>query len=180
MDRTDIEHHAAAVEIRSAADGRRLEGYAAVFGERTQIGGITEAVAPGAFKHSLTSKRDVLALVDHDPHLLLGRSRTGTLRLAEDGRGLHFEIDVPKTQLGRDILALAERGDIGGASFAFTVPKDGDTWEGRNRTLQRVDLFDVSVVLGFPAYAGAVVAARFRCPRAIPMALVRRYLDAMK
>ena len=88
-----MERRAAAIELR--ADGRRLEGYAAVFDERTAIADFTEAVARGAFSDTLKSGRDVLGLVDHDPHRLLGRTKNGTLRLAEDGRGLAFSIDAP-------------------------------------------------------------------------------------
>jgi len=174
---SDMERRAAAVELR--ADGRRLEGYAAVFGERTDIADFTESVAAGAFAESLKSGRDILGLVDHDPHRLLGRVKNGTLRLAEDGRGLAFSIDVPETALGSDMLTLAKRGDLGGASFGFRVPKGGDRWEGRNRTLLRVDLFDVSVVVAFPAYASTSVSARDLQHRRLPLALARRYLDTL-
>ena len=100
----------AAIEIR--AKGRRLEGYAAVFNEETRIADFREIIRPGAFRTSLAG--DVLALADHDASKVLGRTKSGTLRLAEDSRGLAFDLDVPGTSLGNDILALAERGDLGG------------------------------------------------------------------
>ena len=50
----------------------------------------------------------------HDPSRLLARTKSGTLRLEEDSKGLRFELDLPDTTEGRDLLALAERGDIGG------------------------------------------------------------------
>lgn len=151
------ERRAVASDLR--ARGRRLEGYAAVFNSPALIGeAFTETIAPGAFASSLSSGRDVLALVDHDPTTVLGRTRTGSLRLAEDGRGLAFEIDLPETQAGRDVLALAERGDLGGMSFGFTVI---DELRDRDRrTLLAVDLFEISVVSAFPAYAGTLVQAR--------------------
>ena len=46
---------------------------------------------------SLESSSDVLALVDHDPSRVLARTRSGNLRLAEDKRGLAFDLDVPDT-----------------------------------------------------------------------------------
>ena len=95
----------AALEVRAA--GRRLEGYAAVFDSEAPIGAFRESIRPGAFRAALATGKDVLALVDHDPARLLGRTGSGTLRLSEDSRGLAFELDVPDTQLGRDILALA-------------------------------------------------------------------------
>jgi HK97 family phage prohead protease len=147
-----------AVEFRAAA-GRRLEGYAAVFAQPAQIGGFTETILPGAFTRSLAAGRDVLALVDHDPARLLGRTGSGTLRLAEDSRGLQFELDVPDTQLGRDLLALAERRDIGGASFAFIARRED--WPARDRReLRDLDLIEVSIVQAVPAYSGTTVAAR--------------------
>lgn len=146
------------LELRAA--GRKLEGYAAVFNEPAKIGNrFTEVVLSGAFTRTLATGSDVLALVDHDPTRLLGRTSSGTLRLAEDTRGLHFEIDTPDTQLGRDILTLAERRDLGGMSFAFRATSEA--WPARDRReLRAVELIEVSVTQAFPAYAGTTVAAR--------------------
>ncbi len=149
----------AAAEVRAA--GRRLEGYAAVYKTEARIGSFTETIAPGAFRTSLAAKGDVLALVDHDPGRLLARTSSGSLRLAEDARGLRFDLDVPDTQLGRDVLALAERRDLGGMSFSFRV-KD-EAWPARDRReLRAVELLEVSVVHAWPAYASTSVEARHR------------------
>jgi HK97 family phage prohead protease len=148
----------AAAEIRAAA-GRRLEGYVATFGAEARIGQFTETITPGAFSASLAAGRDVLALVDHDPGRLLARTGSGTLRLAEDSRGLAFDLDVPDTSLGRDILALAERRDLGGMSFGFKAA--AEAWPARDRReLRAVNLIEVSVVLAFPAYGQTSIAAR--------------------
>ncbi|MFT4002878.1 MAG: HK97 family phage prohead protease [Rhizobium sp.] len=154
---SNFEKRGFTVEVR--AKGRRLEGYAATFSNAANIAGrFTETIAPGAFSASLRSKADVLALVDHDPGLVLARTRSGTLRLSEDSRGLAFDLDVPDTVAGRDVLALAERGDIGGMSFGFTAldeKRDGD-----RRELRAVELHEISVVLAWPAYDGTVIHAR--------------------
>ena len=164
---TDGLERRAASELRAA--GRKLVGYAANFGAEARIGNFVETIAPGAFAASLRG-RDILALVDHDPTRLLARTKAGTLRLAEDTRGLHFEIDVPDTALGRDILALAERGDIGGMSFGFRAK--AEDWASKNRrTLRAVELLEVSVVQAFPAYATTTVEAR---SQQSPAALARR------
>ncbi len=146
-----------AAELRSK--GRRLEGYAALFGTEAQIGaGMVETIAPGAFVSTLAQRSDILALVDHDPARVLGRTKSGTLRLSEDTRGLAFDLDVPDTQAGRDVLALAERGDLGGMSFGFSARDD--EIHGNRRELRAVDLFEISVVAAFPAYDGTVINAR--------------------
>lgn len=145
------------MELR--AKGRRLEGYAALFGTEAQIGGgMVETIAPGAFKSTLAQRADILALVDHDPARVLARTRSGTLRLSEDTHGLSFDLDVPDTQAGRDVLALAERGDLGGMSFGFTARDE--SVDGNRRELREVDLFEISVVAAFPAYDGTVINAR--------------------
>ena len=156
-----------AVEFR-AVSRRRLAGHAAVFGSPARIGpegrgGFTETIARGAFAGSMGTGSDVMALVDHDPGRLLARTRSGTLRLSEDARGLAFELDLPDTTLGRDVLALAERGDLGGMSFGFTVPPGGDAWTGQDRReLRAVALHEISVIHAVPAYAATSVAARAR------------------
>lgn len=148
------------LEIRTDAPRRRIEGYAARFGIEARIGNFTETIARGAFAASLAS--DILGLLDHDPGKVLGRTRSGTLRLAEDDKGLEFSLDLPDTQAGRDVLALAERNDLGGMSFGFLVPKGGDSWAGTRRMLQRVDLKEISVVQSHPAYEGTEIALRSR------------------
>lgn len=145
-------------EVRTA--GRRLEGYAATFNGEAKLGGFLERIAPGAFGPALSG--DVLALMDHDPGKVLGRTRSGTLRLSEDSRGLAFSLDLPDTQAGRDVLMLAERGDLGGMSFGFTVPKGGDSWQGNTRTLRSIGLKEISVVSSWPAYEGTEIALRSR------------------
>jgi HK97 family phage prohead protease len=110
----------AVVELRRA--DRKLEGYAARFNTEARIGDFTETIRAGAFAESLRSGNDILALVDHDAAKVLARTKSGNLRLSEDSAGLQFELTVPDTTAGRDVLALAERGDLGGMSFGFIVP----------------------------------------------------------
>lgn len=151
----DIERRAF-TEVRTA--GRRIEGYAATFHSEARLGGFVERIAPGAFKEALAG--DILALLDHDAGKVLGRTRSGTLRLVEDSKGLAFSLDLPDTQAGRDVLALAERDDLGGMSFGFTVPKGGDTWDGNRRSLSKISLKEISVVQAWPAYPDTEIALR--------------------
>jgi HK97 family phage prohead protease len=168
----------ASLELR--AKGRRLEGYAALFDAPTRIKDFEEVIMRGAFSDSLREKRDVLALADHDPHRMLARTKSGTLRLSEDTRGLAFDLDVPDTSAGRDVLALAERGDMGGASFGFTVAKDGERWRENRRELRALNLIEISVVSTFPAYDGTTVAARAKLALPPPrLARARRWLDTL-
>lgn len=178
----DLERRSAALEIR--AKGRRLEGYAATFGAEARIGRMVETIRPGAFTASLAGKRDVLALVDHDFSRVLARTRSGTLRLAEDSKGLAFDLDLPDTTAGRDLLALAERGDLGGMSFAFKVGPNGEARSGDRRELRAVDLWEVSVVQAFPAYDGTSVSARAQGAvlhggKRQSVALARAWLDTV-
>ena len=155
-----------AIELRAGGDAKspRLVGHAAVFNSPSQdLGGFTEIVLPGAFKRSLATDRDPLALVQHMPQLVLGRRSAGTLRLSEDARGLAFEIDMPPTQAAADLLISVQRGDVRGASFAFSTPKGGDRWEQRDgkvvRSLLDVDLHEITITAQ-PAYLDTAVARR--------------------
>jgi HK97 family phage prohead protease len=150
------------LRIERRAEGRPvLVGHAAVFNAASvDLGGFREIVAPGAFAQSI-AEDDVRALFNHEPDNILGRNRAGTLRLSEDARGLAFEIDLPDTQLARDLAVSIERGDISGNSFGFQTIED--RWQradgGDLRTLVRVRLFDVSPVT-YPAYPQTDVALR--------------------
>ena len=164
-----------AVDGMLTASGRTLEGYAAVFGVETRVKDFREVVMPGAFSASLG--RDVLCLVDHDPAKVLGRTRSGTLQLKEDAKGLRFSVALPDTTLARDVLEMVKRGDMGGCSFAFNVPPGGETWQGKRRELRAVTLHEISIVSAWPAYAGTSVQARAKLPPKV-MAL-QRLLDTL-
>ena len=155
----DLERRAAS---GVTAAGRKLTGYIARFDSEARIGSFVETIKPGAFRASLASGKDILALVDHDPKAVLGRTKSGSLELREDAQGLAFTLTLPDTNAGRDLIALAERGDLGGASFGFTVPKGGDHWNGDNRELRNIELHEVSIVQSWPAYANTEVNLRSR------------------
>lgn len=156
MSAPDIERRGAAGGLR--ASGRTLTGYAAIFGEETRIGGFSERIKPGAFAKSLASGRDILALLDHRADVLLGRTSSGTLRLFEDARGLKFELALPDTAAGRDLIALAERNDLGGMSFGFIA--EDEEWSGETRELRSVELHEISVVQSWPAYSQTSISLR--------------------
>lgn len=143
-------------------EGRQLIGLAAPFGSETRIADFREVIAPGAFTRSLASRVDVLALADHDPTRVLGRTSTGSLALRETERGLEYRLELPDTTTGRDLRALAERGDLGGVSFGFNVVRD--SWDGEVRTLHEVTLHEVSIVQAWPAYPTTTVSLRSRVP----------------
>jgi HK97 family phage prohead protease len=150
------------IEERVKGKPRSIFGHAAVFNQWSEdLGGFREQIAPGAFTESIAGRDDVRALINHNPDLLLGRNLAGTLRLAEDARGLAIEIDPPDTQVARDLLVSMERGDITQMSFAFSTLDD--SWETRgkqpHRTLLKVRLFDVSPVT-YPAYPQTDVSVR--------------------
>ncbi|QIG92880.1 HK97 family phage prohead protease [Bradyrhizobium sp. 6(2017)] len=180
-----------ALELRAGGDKKspRLVGHAAVFNSPSQdLGGFTEIIRPGAFARSLASvDYDQLALVQHMPQLVLGRRSAGTLRLSEDQRGLAFEIDVPETSAARDLLVSVQRGDVRGASFAFSTPKNGDRWEVRGekviRELLDVNLHEVTITAQ-PAYVDTSVALRslekFQQPaRRLAVKALRRFLETV-
>lgn len=155
-------------EIRAYKDEEEnrmiVEGYAIVFNsESRDLGGFTEIVMPDAVDNALERNSDVLALYDHDYGQILGRQAANTLKLSKDEKGLKFELDLPPTQLGRDVFALIERGDLRGNSFGFTIEKDN--WKKDKdgkvvRTIEQIkDLFEISIV-SMPAYEATEVAKR--------------------
>lgn len=149
------------VEVRADDDGKKtLKGYAAVFNREAVIGDyFIESIAPGAFTKTIGG--DILALVNHDSGRVIGRTKSGTLRLKEDDVGLKVEIDVPDTADGRDLWTLVERGDVTGMSFGFRVTKQDwdETGDIPRRLIREVELFEVTAT-AIPAYPDATLAVR--------------------
>jgi uncharacterized protein len=164
----DIERRSAAtdplvLEERGEDKAPVLRGYAAVFNTLSQdLGGFREQILPGAFAEALTS--DVRLLVNHEG-LPLARTASGTLKLAEDERGLLVEAQLdPANPMVTQLRSAMQRGDVSQMSFGFSVKPGGQDWAKNDdgvsiRTLKSVRLFDVSVV-SFPAYLDTSVAVR--------------------
>jgi HK97 family phage prohead protease len=136
-----------------------IEGHAAVFNRLSRnLGGFVEVVSNSAFDKSLADNPDVRALINHNPSALLGRTRSGTLRLSKDTEGLAYEVDMPDRSDARDLLVSMERGDITHSSFAFWVLPGGDEWglteqEFPLRSLTAVSIHDGDVSpVTYPAY----------------------------
>lgn len=136
-----------------------ISGYAAVFNSKTVIGDwFEEIINPGAFSKAIAGG-DVRALFNHDWGNVLGRTKSGTLKLEEDERGLKFEVELPNTTVARDLKESMQRGDINQCSFGFYPTEESWDYstEPALRTINEVELFEVSVV-SLPAYDETEVA----------------------
>lgn len=151
------------VEIRAAEDGTvTVSGYAAVFGESADIGGMfTEVIERGAFDE-VVGKDDVVFLINH-VGLPLARTRSGSLKLSVDERGLKVdsELDANDPDVAR-IVPKMKRGDLDKMSFAFRIGLQewDDTVEPPKRTIKKIErLYDVAIVTT-PAYDGTDIGLR--------------------
>lgn len=159
LERRFCEQHGLRIEQRADGEDRRIVGYAAVFNSLSvELWGFRERIAPGAFTASLGD--DVRALWNHNTELVLGRTKSNTLSLAEDATGLRIEISPPAS--AASYLETIERGDVDQMSFGFRTLED--TWDEDEegviiRTLKKVKLYEVSPVT-FPAYPATSVGVR--------------------
>jgi uncharacterized protein len=160
---------AAQFELREsvASGGATITGYASLFApSRTDMGSFQEVVAPTAFDAALNGNADVRCLWNHNPDHVLGRTKSGTLRLSKDSRGLLYEAELPNTTLASDLAESMRRGDVDQSSYGFFVTDE--SWEMDDsgvivRTLLSVSLFDVSPVT-YPANPNTVSKVRAQFP----------------
>lgn len=139
-----------------------IEGYFAVFNQETELWpGAFEEISPEAFNSSLSN--DIRALTNHETTLVLGRNKSGTLKLSVDSRGLWGQITINEND--SDALNLYERvkrGDVDQCSFGFNILNEETDWREDGTVkwlLKEIDLHEVSVVT-FPAYEDTGVQAR--------------------
>jgi Escherichia/Staphylococcus phage prohead protease len=153
-------------EIRATKDSRTITGYAAIYNSDSQdLGGFIESIKPGAFTRSLQDNPQITALVDHEFQQILGRTDESTLRLAEDDKGLRFEIDLPNTRYADDLLANILHRNIKGMSFGFKPSETVDRWYNADGVVRR-DLLDIALVeitaTSIPAYDDTAVSISTR------------------
>lgn len=145
---------AARIETRSAAtgDGLVVAGYASTTESPYEMydafGPYTEVISRGAFGKTLAEQPKVQLLVNHGG-LSLAQTTTGSLRLAEDENGLHFEADLnQKRSDAADLIEALRDGAVDECSFAFRVTRQKWSPDYDERRIDEVNLNrgDVSVV----------------------------------
>ena len=145
-------------QLSTRAEGEEkavaIEGYAAVFNSKTSSGGwFDEVIEPGAFSRSFSDNGDFRALFNDNWDNVLGRTKSQTLELREDEKGLNFKVELPDTSVARDLTISMERGDINQCSFGFFITDEEWNYnvEPALRTIKEVELFEISIV-SIPAY----------------------------
>lgn len=147
-----------------------VEGYAAVFNQRTLIWEsewsgwkYMEVIDRNAFDNADMS--DTVFKYNHgDIAMVLARASNNTLTMNTDDKGLRISADIIDTNNGTDVYKLIKRGDLNKMSFAFTVKNERSESDRENkiytRTITAFDkIYDVAVV-DFPAYDGTSIQAR--------------------
>lgn len=128
MSEIELRPFAEPVEVRSEGGKLVLAGTAIRYGARSKdLGGFRERIMPGAATEVI-QKGDVFAYDEHRTDRYLGRVSNGTLRLFDTSTELRYEVDLPDTAVGREVAALAERGDYAGSSFGFRARPENVRW----------------------------------------------------
>jgi HK97 family phage prohead protease len=156
-------------DIRAITDENSIDGHAAVYGQKTDIGGwFYEIIERGAFDS--TDFDDVLFCVNHDLRKIpLARSRrnngNSTMQISVDEKGLYFKasLDVEGNTEAKSLYSSVSRGDINGMSFMFYVEEERWTnldTDMPTRFISRIKTVREVSAVTFPAYAGTDINAR--------------------
>ena len=120
-----------------------VKGYGSIFGNIDSDGDI---ITKGAYTKTISENGNrVKYLYQHQMDKPLGKM----INLYEDEKGLMFEAEIPKTQLGKDVLELMKAGVITENSVGILpMQKEGcpDGMENCYRKLTEVKLYEISAV----------------------------------
>ena len=116
-------------------ESRTITGTAIVFNVESEVLDdwgyrFREVIKPEACTMEFLNSQDIKMNMLHDRDLTLARCNkgTGSLRLSVDERGVNFEFEAPKCDIGDRCLEMVRRGDYSGCSFEFW-PEDYDVEE---------------------------------------------------
>jgi HK97 family phage prohead protease len=154
------------VDLDVTKNGREFDGYAAIYGEETDLGNYIEVVLPPAFRSALSATSNLPMLWDHNASMPpFATTKAGTLNVQEDRRGLRVQATIDERHiLGPTLMSMAERGELHGMSFGFvTGPRDNKVQQRNGRVVRNITgfkaLLDVSPTWN-PAYAGTSAELR--------------------
>ena len=128
------------LSVREAApdaegESRTITGTAIVFNAESEVlddwgTKFREVIKPEACSMEFLNSQDIKMNMLHDRNLTIARCNKGegSMRLSVDDKGVHFEFEAPKCDIGDRCLELVRRGDYSGCSFEF-YPEDYDVEE---------------------------------------------------
>ena len=116
--------------------GRTIRGYAIVFNRESVVldccgEKFREVIAPEAVRESWLRTQDVKMNMLHDRTLTIARCNKGkgNMQMGVDDKGVWFEFEAPKCDIGDRCVAMVREEVFTGCSFEFR-PK---TWETKDR-----------------------------------------------
>lgn len=150
------------LRAKDSSDDLIIEGYFVVFNRETELfPGAFEEIAPEAI--SDLDGQDIRCLNNHDTQLVLGRTKSGTLDLRKDEKGLWGSVKInPDDTDAVNLYQRVKRGDVDQCSFGFEIVKEDVEHRddgGIKWTIRDIILHEVSIVT-FPAYSDTGVQAR--------------------
>ncbi len=119
-------------------------------------GDFVERVSAGAFAKAIGRSKDIRMMFNHERDI--GGTADGTLKLVEDNIGLYAEAEITDPE----VRAAAEKGQLRGWSFGFQKPvvKWDCVGKVQRRTIEDMELLEVSILTKTPAYFGTSVEMR--------------------
>lgn len=157
-------------ELRSENEGRHISGKAISFDTQSNDIGFIEILHRGCITQELIDSSNIVFLYNHDYNQVIARANKGkgTLNIDLRDDGVYFDLEVPNTTMGNDLLENIRLGNITQCSFGFNYANEegaykdekiGDVWY---RNVYKIgELFDLSAVT-YPAYDDTYVNARMQ------------------
>ena len=146
------------IEIRSA-DKAVISGYVNAVERESRVlhrvGGLPfrEVVRQGTFAKALQNGNPVQLMLNHERTIC---DTNSGLELREDNIGLFAKAVISD----KEVISAAKNGKLTGWSFGFKCKKDSWNDTGEIRTLEEIELDEVSILTKTPAYTATSIELR--------------------
>lgn len=146
------------IEIR-AKDKAVISGYVNAVERESRVlhrvGGLPfrEIVRQGTFAKALKNGNTVQLMLNHERTLC---DTNSGLELREDNIGLFAKAVISD----KEVISCAKNGKLTGWSFGFKCKKDSWNDTGEIRTLEEIELDEVSILTKTPAYTATSIELR--------------------
>lgn len=150
-------------------ESRTITGTAIVFDAESEVlddwgERFREIIRPEACTMEFLNSQDIKMNMLHDRALTIARCNKGegSLRLSVDEKGVNFEFEAPKCDIGDRCLEMVRRGDYSGCSFEFWPAEYEKIVEGNDVTIihKRFEFISALTIGMDPAYRQTSVNVR--------------------